>query len=259
MKVRFLFLALGLLLSIGLNAQQVTGKVVNKTTGLPVAGASIAYGDNSGTITNAQGEFVIDTKVAGKQVDITSVGYKSQKAKLSKNLTIQLEEDLQNLSEVVVVGYGKTSKDKLTGSVSTITAETLAQYPGTSLIEVLQGRVAGLTIAKTNGIPGANASINIRGTNTLSGAVVDACGSGGCCVTEEAPATEPLIVVDGIPFINQSISPLDIGAVGAIGPLATLSTADIERIDVLKDADATAIYGSRGANGVILITTKSKL
>jgi TonB-dependent SusC/RagA subfamily outer membrane receptor len=259
MKVKFLFLALGILLSIGLNAQQFTGKVVNKTTGLPVAGASIAYGDNSGTVTNDQGEFVVDKKVAGKQVEITSVGYKSQKVKLNKDLTVQLEEDLENLSEVVVVGYGRTSKDKLTGSVATITSETLAQYPGTSLVEVLQGRVAGLTISKSSGIPGAKASINIRGTNTLSGALVDACGSGGCCVTEEPVNTEPLIVVDGVPFINQSISPLDVGAVGAIGPLATLSTADVERIDVLKDADATAIYGSRGANGVILITTKSAL
>jgi TonB-dependent SusC/RagA subfamily outer membrane receptor len=89
--------------------------------------------------------------------------------------------------------------------------------------------------------------------------VVDSCGPNGCCVDEEATNTEPLIIVDGIPFINQSISAWEIGAAGAIGPLATISTSDLERIDVLKDADATAIYGSRGANGVILITTKKVL
>lgn len=87
----------------------------------------------------------------------------------------------------------------------------------------------------------------------------DSCGAGGCCGVTEGTKVEPLIVIDGVPFINESISPLDIGAVGAVGPLASLSTADIERIDVLKDSDATAIYGSRGANGVILITTRRDL
>jgi TonB-dependent SusC/RagA subfamily outer membrane receptor len=210
-------------------------------------------------ITDINGEFSVDAKKAGKSVNVSFLGYKEQKVdlnRISENPVINLEEDSKALNEVVITGYGKSTREKATGNVSTITAETLAQYPGTSVIDVLQGRVAGLTIAKSSGLPGSNASINIRGLNTPSGAVGDACG---CCTTGDATNTEPLVIIDGVPFVNQSISALDLGAVGSIGPLATLSTADIERIDVLKDSDATAIYGSRGANGVILITTKKEL
>jgi TonB-dependent SusC/RagA subfamily outer membrane receptor len=252
----FTSLALGLLLSIsGINAQTIKGKVIDKSSNEPVVGAVVSYGNNAGTSTDENGEFTVDSKTAGKNLNVSLVGYKAQKVDIkgNTNLTISLEEDQKALSDVVVIGYGKSSREKLTGNVSTITSETLAQYPGTSVLEVLQGRVSGLSIAKSSGLPGSNASINIRGLNTPSGAVADACG---CCTTDDATNTEPLIIIDGVPFINQSVSALDIGAVGSIGPLATLSTSDLERIDVLKDSDATAIYGSRGANGVILITTK---
>ncbi|MDR3339024.1 MAG: TonB-dependent receptor plug domain-containing protein [Candidatus Symbiothrix sp.] len=255
-KIKFSVVILSLLLSInGLNAQNVKGKIVDKN-GDPISGATISYGENQGITADNKGEFTVNLAEVGKQFSVNSLGYKSKQVNLnnrSRDLTIQLDEDLKTLDQLVITGYGKSSREKLTGSVSSITAETLAQYPGTSVLEVLQGRVAGLSIAKSSGLSGSNASINIRGLNTPSGAVGDACG---CCTTGESTNTEPLIIIDGVPFINQSISPLDIGAVGATGPLATLSTSDLERIDVLKDADATAIYGSRGANGVILISTK---
>jgi TonB-dependent SusC/RagA subfamily outer membrane receptor len=258
----FTSLALGLLLSIsGINAQTIKGRVIDKNSNEPVVGASVTYGKDGGVSTNDKGEFTVDAKDAGKSLNISYLGYKAQKVNLKDDtdLIISLEEDQKALSDVVVIGYGKSSREKLTGNVATITSETLAQYPGTSVLEVLQGRVSGLTLTKTSGVAGAGASINIRGLNTPLGAVVDSCGPNGCCVTEETTNTEPLIIVDGIPFINQSISAWEIGAAGAIGPLATISPSDLERIDILKDADATAIYGSRGANGVILITTKKEL
>lgn len=247
-----------LLFTGNLNAQSLQGKIVDKKSGEPIAGALVAF-DNGGVSTNDQGEFSVDPKETKGLLKIAFLGYKPQQVAInekSKNLVIRLEEDPKALDEVVVIGYGKSSKEKLTGSVSTITSETLAQYPGTNLLEALQGRVAGLTIARSSGLLGSATSINIRGVNTFTS------GAGGhtCCVSGDPTNTntEPLVIIDGVPFINQSVSPLDIGSVGAIGPLATLSTTDVERIDILKDADATAIYGSRGANGVILITTKSK-
>ncbi|MDR2564211.1 MAG: TonB-dependent receptor plug domain-containing protein [Prevotellaceae bacterium] len=243
-----------LLLSGHLNAQSLKGKIVDKKSGEPIAGAVVAY-DKGSVLTDDQGTFTVNQKESGDRLSVSILGYKSQEVALGdrpQNLVIRLDAEQKALSEVVVTGYGKSSKEKLIGSVSTITAETLAQYPGTNLLEVLQGRVAGLTIARSSGLAGSATSINIRGVNTFTS------GASGCacCISGEVTNTEPLVIVDGVPFINQSVSPLDLGAVGSIGPLATLSTSDVERIDILKDADATAIYGSRGANGVILITTK---
>ncbi|MDR0700380.1 MAG: TonB-dependent receptor plug domain-containing protein [Tannerella sp.] len=263
-KTKFSALILSLLLSIGgLSAQSIDVKVkVTDKKGEPVSGAVVTYGKKQGLVTDANGELTINKKNAGNKITVSYLGFKQQEINLNNDeseiLTIVLEEDPKELVDVVVIGYGKTSKRKATGTVSTITRETLEQYPGTNLQEILQGRVAGLALTRTSGLPGSNSSINIRGVNTLS----DDSGGGHACCGGGAPTptnTEPLIVIDGVPFINQSISPLDIGAVGEIGPLASLSTADIERIDVLRDSDATAIYGSRGANGVILITTKSTL
>ncbi|MDR1455656.1 MAG: TonB-dependent receptor plug domain-containing protein [Tannerella sp.] len=253
---------LGFLLSIGgLSAQSLTGKVVDSKTGEPVVGAAVLYGNN-GEITNDKGEFTVNKSDVKAGLDVRYLGYKNRQVDLAgqvDNLIIRLEEDEKTLDEVVVVGYGKTTRRKQTGNVSTITSEVLAQYTGNSVLDVLQGRVAGLAIAKSNGLAGSTTSINIRGLNTPSGAVGLSGGHACCGGGEPVVNTEPLIIIDGIPFINQSISPLELGAVGTIGPLATLSTSDIERIDVLKDADATAIYGSRGTNGVILITTKKNL
>ncbi|MDR0726003.1 MAG: TonB-dependent receptor plug domain-containing protein [Prevotellaceae bacterium] len=259
-NIRFIVLLVGTVLTAGiLNAQTIKGKVIS-TNNDPLVGAVVTLGD-AATETNDKGEFAIKTaKANNNTIKVSLLGYNSQEIAVedvSAAQTVQLAKSTENLDDVVVIGYGKSTKKKSTGTVSTITRETLEQYPGTSLLEVLQGRVAGLSISKTSGLPGSNASINIRGVNTIS----DGGGGHGCCGGGAPTSTnvEPLIVVDGVPFINQSISPLDIGAVGAIGPLASLSTTDIERIDVLKDSDATAIYGSRGANGVILITTKSSL
>jgi TonB-dependent SusC/RagA subfamily outer membrane receptor len=263
-KINFLTIILSLLFIIGkANAQDLKGKVTDEN-GTPISGAAITYG-KSGLTTDNNGEFSIDPSKTGGKIKVSFLGYKVKDINLeknAKNLHIILEEDQKLLDQVVVIGYGKTSKEKNTGSVTSITAETLERYSGKSVLDVLQGRVAGLQIASKNGLPGSSAKINIRGTNTIGSSFVDACGYESCCVDPEADkqtVTEPLIIVDGVPFINQEVSSLAIGAAGGTGPLATLSTSDIERIDILKDADATAIYGTRGSNGVILIMTKRGL
>lgn len=263
-KIKLFAVILGVLFTANeLNAQVINGKVVDKN-GEPISGATIAYGENKGVTSDANGLFTINREDVGSEFTVSFLGYKSQQVKVSdkKELTVTLEEDQKVLDQVVVVGYGKLKREKLTGSVTTIDEATLATYSGKSVLDVLQGRVAGLQVASKSGLPGAGASINIRGVNTIGSSFVDACGEKGCCTdpnADDQTNTEPLIIVDGVPFINQSVSALSIGAAGATGPLATLSTSDIERIDILKDADATAIYGSRGANGVILISTKRGL
>jgi TonB-dependent SusC/RagA subfamily outer membrane receptor len=259
----FLAVATLLLTFSAIKAENIKGKVLDEN-GNPIIGAVITYG-KTGVTADSNGEFSIDYSKTGGKIKVSFLGYKPKEVKLGKNaedLLITLEEDAKALQQVVVVGYGKTSKEKNTGSVTSITAETLERYSGKSVLDVLQGRVAGLQISSRNGLPGSSAKINIRGTNTIGSSFVDGCGHESCCVDPDADkqtVTEPLIVVDGVPFINQSVSTLAIGAAGATGPLATLSASDIERIDILKDADATAIYGTRGSNGVILITTKRGL
>jgi TonB-dependent SusC/RagA subfamily outer membrane receptor len=261
-KIKFIVLLAGIIFSQGvvLSAQTIIkGKVVTKNNE-PLAGAVVTLGVST-TETNKKGEFAVKSETAENTITVSSLGYTSQKINVddaSAEQTVQLAKNEEELDEVLVIGYGTSTRKRSTGNTSTITREVLEQYPGTSIIEVLQGRISGLTISKNTGVPGSNVSINIRGKNTINDGTNinhDCCYAG----IPESTNSEPLIVIDGVPFINESISPLEIGAAGQIGPLAILSTSDIERIDVLKDSDATAIYGARGSNGVILITTKKDL
>ncbi|MDR1719539.1 MAG: TonB-dependent receptor plug domain-containing protein [Dysgonamonadaceae bacterium] len=261
-KLLSIVIALAFFVS-SLRAQTIKGQVIDYN-GNPIVGATILFDKTTGVVSDENGYFSFDRASAGKTIQISHVGYKTEEIKLgdSNSLTVTLYEDQKQLKETVITGYGKSTKEKNTGSITTITSEVLERYSGKSVLDVLQGRVAGLQIAAKNGLPGSTAKINIRGQNTIGSSYVDGCGHESCCVDPEADkqtVTEPLIIVDGIQFINQSVSSLSIGAAGATGPLATLSSSDIERIDILKDADATAIYGTRGANGVIIITTKRGL
>jgi TonB-dependent SusC/RagA subfamily outer membrane receptor len=237
------------------DAQKVTGKVIDRKTNQAVAGAVVAFG-NGGVLTDDRGEFAVNRAETGDRLRISYLGYKPQEITLndkSKSLTVKLDEDQAVLNEVVVIGYGTTSKEKLTGAVTTIGADILSQSSGSNLLEALQGRVPGLLIAQSCGLPGAQASISIRGVNTFTATLGHACCGGS---SNDPTFSEPLIIVDGVPFITKSISALGLGSVKEISPLVTLNTNDVERVDILKDADATAIYGTRGSNGVILITTK---
>ena len=214
-------------MSLGVSAQNVTVKgTVKDKTGETVIGASVVLKGNSsvGTITDIDGNFSLSVP-AGSTLVISYVGMKTQEVKLdgSSSYEITLDDDSQALEEVVVIGYGSVKKKDLTGSVATVNSEVLAAVPVASATEALTGKMAGVQITTTEGSPDAEMKIRVRGGGSITG------------------DNTPLFIVDGFPV--ESIS--DIPA------------SDIEDMTVLKDASSTAIYGSRGANGVILVTTKS--
>lgn len=208
--------------SVDAKKQKITG-VVKDTSGEPVIGATVSeLGTDNGVITDIDGNFTLNITGNG-ELAVSYIGYQSQKVKAQegKNLSVTLKEDTQLLDEVVVVGYGTQKKVNLTGAVETIKSERIADKPVTSLQEALAGEAAGMTVTQKSGQPGnSGASIRIRGVGTW--------GSAG-----------PLVLVDGVAMSMGDVMP-----------------SDVESISVLKDASSAAIYGSRAANGVILITTK---
>ena len=217
----------------------VSGKVTDKS-GAPLAGANVKVrGTRSGTTTNQNGVFNLNNISETAVLEISFVGYKSQVVNVNNrsdiSITLQLADN--KLDETVVIAYGKTSKRLNTGSVSSVTSDIIESQPVSDPLAALQGRVSGLMITSSNGLPGSAFQVRIRGENSMK------------------QGNDPLYIIDGVPFISSPLNTFD-GANGSQSPLNSISPNDIERIDVLKDADATAIYGSRGANGVILITTK---
>lgn len=234
--IRQLWIGLGCLLSLTVSAQNVTvrGKVTEASSGEPLTGVSIAIkGTTRGTNSNASGEYVLTGVPAGATLSVTSIGYKSQELAVGNqtiiNISLQAEE--KGLDEVVVVGYGTQRKIETTGSIVSVKASDLVQTPVANLAQGLQSRVSGVQINQNSGAPGGNVSVRIRGTNSING------------------ASEPLYVIDGIQIANS-------GGINDVSPLSTINPNDIESIEVLKDASASAIYGARAANGVVLITTK---
>ncbi|MBN1951302.1 MAG: TonB-dependent receptor [Bacteroidales bacterium] len=223
--------------------KEITGNVTD-IEGNTLPGVSIQIkGTTQGTITDFDGNYVIIVP-GNATLAYSFVGFLSQEFPVGDQTTINviLKEDIMELDEIVVVGYGTTKKSDLTGAMSSLGEEDFNAGSGGSPEQMIQGRVAGVEITSNNGEPGAGASITVRGASTFrSGA-------------------QPLYVIDGIPMDMQNVSP-DGPSQGGIGstatnPLSFLNPDDIESIDILKDASAAAIYGSRGANGVIIVTTK---
>ena len=200
--------------------KQATGYVSDSQG--PLIGATVKEkGTGNGTVTDFNGFFSLNVK-PGATLVVSYVGYVSQEVKAGDNLKINLKEDGHLVNEVVVIGYGTQRREAVTGSVANIGGEKLNQIAATNAAQALQGRVAGVLMTQTSSKPGAEMQIRIRGQRSLSA------------------DNDPLIVLDGIPFM---------------GKLSDINPADIKSLDILKDASATAIYGSRGANGVIIITT----
>ena len=213
--------------------KELKGVVVD-ASGLPVIGASVAeVGTVNGTMTDIQGQYELTVKDGNAVVEISFIGYKTVQlvASSAELARVTLEEDAMGLDEVVVIGYGAVKKSDMTGSVIAVKAEELNRGALTSPQELLRGKVPGVNIVSGNGAPGAGAEIRIRGGASLSA------------------YNDPLIVIDGVPVAREA-------GVGMSNGLATVNPNDIESFTVLKDASATAIYGSRASNGVILITTK---
>ena len=211
--------------------------IVKSADGEALIGVSIRVkGTSIGTVTNTEGKFSLNAE-AGQILVISYVGFETQEIVASPSLNIILKASSSSLDETVVIGYGTAIRRTNTGSVSSVRAKDLANQPVLDPLAALQGRIPGLSVMSSNGLPGSSFKVMLRGQNSISG------------------GNEPLYIIDGVPFYSESLNQFT-SANGNQSPLAGLNIADIERIDVLKDADATAIYGSRGANGVILITTK---
>jgi TonB-linked SusC/RagA family outer membrane protein len=247
MRVR-IFLCMTLLaISLGISAQTaIKGKVLDgSSNNEPMIGASVQVpGTTVGALTDVDGNFSFTLPEGKSVIQISMVGYKTQvmnvKGKASVEVTLQ--EDSKVMDEVVVVGYGTMKKRDLTGSMTQIKSDELMKGGATDMAHGLQGKIAGVQVNQNDGSPGAGVSITVRGANSFT------------------TSSQPLYIVDGVPYGTDPngtpSSDANSGNNQTVSPLSMINPNDIDKIEVLKDASATAIYGSRGANGVVIITTK---
>jgi TonB-linked SusC/RagA family outer membrane protein len=237
-----------------ISEKSIRGQVTD-VTGTPLPGASIIVnGTQKGTVSNERGEFSLKHIPSNAILSVSFTGYSSEKINLKgrSEVNVQLALSDNKLDETVIMAYGTTTRRFNTGSISSIKGEEIRQQPVTDPLMALEGRIPGLYISQSSGIPGSALTVRLRGQNSI------------------ANGNNPLYIIDGVPYTSESLTNSFIGG-GAVGspsnnallgvnqglsPFNNLNPNDIESIEVLKDADATAIYGSRGANGVILITTR---
>jgi TonB-linked SusC/RagA family outer membrane protein len=219
--------------------KRITG-VITDDTGEPIIGANVLVkGTALGAITDMDGKFTLEVP-PNAILQVSYIGYIAKEVAVGNqsSIYITLEEDSKAIDEVVVIGYGSVKKSNLTGAVSSIKTTELQQTPITSIDQGLVGRASGVQVTQTSGMPGAVASIRVRGSSSLQG------------------GNEPLYVIDGFPVYSGGGFG-ETGGKNQMSGLSTVNPADIESMEILKDASATAIYGARAANGVVLITTKS--
>lgn len=217
-----------LMIGIGLATAQVskvTGLVISEEDGLPVVGASVLVkGTTVGTVTDIDGKFTINNvPSSAKTLKISYIGLQSQEVTVKSYVKVVLKADAESLDEVLVTAYGVSTKGSFTGSAAVMKADKIEKRQVSNVSNALAGAVAGVQIQSKNGQPGESAKVRVRGVGSINA------------------GTEPLYVVDGVPYD---------------GELSSINTADIETMTVLKDAASTALYGARGANGIIMITTK---
>lgn len=248
-KRKFLFFLVMLITCCSIYAQQkiISGTVTSSTNGEPLIGVNVVLkSDKSvGSITDFNGEYSLQIKSDKDVLVFSSIGYKTVEVKLKsgqKVYNLMMEEDNELLDEVVVVGYGTMKRSDLTGAVSSLKNKELLTSNPVSVEQGIQGRLAGVNVVKNDGAPGGGISIQVRGTNSFLG------------------GTDPLYVIDGVPMTtsnSQETIGFDSNEVLSRNALSFLDPSDIESIEVLKDGSSIAIYGSQGANGVVMITTKS--
>lgn len=225
---------------------ELKGKITDESTNQPIPGVTIRIEkETAGTISNATGDFTLKVNTFPLTLEVSIIGYKKQSLLVYENspLEVRLSEDRNFLKQVVVVGYGTQRRKELTGSIATVSQSLLDYNVAPSVDALLSGAIAGVNVTQSSGQPGSPASIRIRGGNSINA------------------SNDPLYVIDGFPyFSDNSSTKVGLGGVeGESNPLNLLNPSDIASMEVLKDVSATAIYGSRGSNGVILITTKKGL
>ena len=229
---RMLALGAGLALTASAFAQNTVTGTVKDASGEPIIGASVLInGTSQGTVTDLDGNFTLSVQ-PGQKLTISYIGYQKQEVSASNNMIITMKDDAaQSLNEVVVIGYGVAKKSDLTGSVTALKPDSKNKGVVVNAQDMLAGKVAGVSVTSDGGTPGAGANIRIRGGSSLNA------------------SNDPLVVIDNVPIDNNGVK-------GVANILSAINPQDIESFNVLKDASATAIYGSRGSNGVIIITTK---
>jgi len=234
-KLGFLVLALIISEYVFSQSFEISGTVTDENNETLIGVNVIEVGTTNGTVTDVNGRYNLVVS-PNSSITFSYIGFKTKTVKIGNQrvINVVMESDVLGLEEVVVVGYGQMRRSDLTGSVVSVGSEAIQKSISTSIDQVLQGRAAGVQVQQTSGIPGASASIRIRGVNSLNA------------------SNEPIYVVDGVIIEGGSSSASNVNT----NPLATINPADILSVDILKDASATAIYGSRGSNGVILITTR---
>ncbi len=243
-SLRKSLLTLGALFSfLAVSAQTVTGNVSDASGPLPGA-TVLVKGTTNGTQTDFDGNYTLNNVPSDAVIQVSYIGYRTVEKAVNGASTLDfvLSEDAQALDEVVIIGYGSTTVKDATGSVAAVTSEDFNRGVIASPEELIQGKTAGVQITQQSGEPGAGVEFRIRGTNSVRS------------------NNNPLFVVDGIPLSGGGVNAgtdVGLGGAGSRNPLNFLNPQDIESISILKDASATAIYGSRGANGVVIITTKS--
>lgn len=235
---------IALIVSVSAFAQTgtLTGQITDADTGEPIIGAAVYIESlQRGTTSNIDGEYTLDLPVGTYTLTARFLGYRTYTTEVevgtgTVTLDIQLEVDLVGLDEVIVTGYGSIDRQAFTGTISSVTSDKLAQVPVSSVDQALQGNATGVIVTSPSGTPGTNQSIRIRGISSINA------------------STAPLYVIDGVPVVSGSLGG---GGTSSLGVLSNLNNSDVESITILKDAAATAPYGARGSNGVIVITTKS--
>nr|WKN34242.1 TonB-dependent receptor [Tunicatimonas sp. TK19036] len=220
--------------------QALSGKVTAQEDGIELIGVNVILkGTTIGTVTDVNGEFQLNVPSAEGTLLFTYIGFQSQEVAIDGKSTfnITMATDSKQLSEVVVTGYGEQDRKTLTSAISSVSAEEIENIPVASSDQLLQGRASGVQVSSNSGSPGGGVFVRVRGSSSING------------------SSDPLYVVDGIPIQANNLSEIDLGG-NTTSPIADINPADIESIEILKDASATAIYGARAANGVVLITTK---
>lgn len=243
MKKSIYLLLIVLGISFAGYAQQMVSGVVTDETGVRLPGVTVTLeGTTIGTVTSEEGNYRIEVPDNAIVLVFSFIGMETQVVEINNQSTInvQLISSVTELDEVVAIGYGTVRKRDLTGSVSAVRSEELEQSKSTNVLQALQGRMAGVQITSESGEPGSGINIQIRGANSIIG------------------GSTPLFVIDGVQMdVNKNEVATSNSSNSTMNPLSTLNPSDIESIEVLKDASATAIFGSRGANGVVIVTTKS--
>lgn len=241
-NLRLTIFSLLMITSIGVMAQErtVSGKVTSAEDGSTLPGVNVVLkGTSVGVVTDVSGEYRISVPTSGATLVFSFIGMTTMEVEVGSRavIDVQIATDVTQLSEVIVTGYGSTLKKEFSGSSATISADAISKLPSLSVNQALQGQASGVFVTANSGAPGGGISVRVRGQSTISG------------------NSEPLYVIDGVPVIAGNLSQDGFGG-QSTNALAGLNPQDIQSMEVLKDASTTAIYGTRGANGVVLITTK---